>query len=311
MWRNSYSRRRHGPFNLSSLYSSLPRPPGKNPIPPPNSSPSHATESPPPSSRDSPSPLRSIANASQRILASPNELSAAASGQTPVSPQRSPIARFVSPESLRRQSTPSASRKRLHAGSNLQTALSADPPPSSSSTPRRRRVGPHHPRTHRLRSLQLVSEALQLWRICRARYAETAFSGEGAFLYSARWNLQGVRVVYTAISLALAALESFEVDEEPSDLVSTSVILSANLGIHTVHHRALPSGWNQLDQSSTQEIGAEWIQSGRSVALKVPSVVVDGEWNVLLNPAHRDFPQIARLTSKSLALRPRMFQRKP
>ncbi|MBC8006624.1 MAG: RES domain-containing protein, partial [Prolixibacteraceae bacterium] len=40
-----------------------------------------------------------------------------------------------------------------------------------------------------------------------ARYAGTAFSGEGARLYGGRWNRKGVPMVYTAGSQSLAMLK--------------------------------------------------------------------------------------------------------
>ncbi len=41
----------------------------------------------------------------------------------------------------------------------------------------------------------------RVWRLVTARYAETAFSGEGARRYGGRWNPKGVPVIYTAGSL--------------------------------------------------------------------------------------------------------------
>ena len=43
-----------------------------------------------------------------------------------------------------------------------------------------------------------------VWRITSARFAATAFSGEGARLYGGRWNPKGWEVVYTAQSQSLA-----------------------------------------------------------------------------------------------------------
>jgi len=40
---------------------------------------------------------------------------------------------------------------------------------------------------------------------------------------------------------------------------------------------------------SVQQLGDAWITSGRSSALQVLSVVVEGEFNLLINPAHADF----------------------
>ena len=48
---------------------------------------------------------------------------------------------------------------------------------------------------------------MQVWRISKAKYAATAYSGEGARLESGRWHQASHRVVYTSASAALAALE--------------------------------------------------------------------------------------------------------
>jgi RES domain-containing protein len=45
------------------------------------------------------------------------------------------------------------------------------------------------------------------WRIIKAQHAHRAFDGEGARLAGGRWNKIGIPMIYTADSLALAALE--------------------------------------------------------------------------------------------------------
>jgi RES domain-containing protein len=45
------------------------------------------------------------------------------------------------------------------------------------------------------------------WRIIQRKFAKLAFRAEGARLFGGRWNSPGHPVVYTAQSLALAALE--------------------------------------------------------------------------------------------------------
>ena len=55
----------------------------------------------------------------------------------------------------------------------------------------------------------------------------------------------------------------------------------------------LPPGWRQLPATrGTAIFGDEWINSARSVGMRVPSAVVPGEWNYLLNPAHPDFSKL-------------------
>ncbi len=48
---------------------------------------------------------------------------------------------------------------------------------------------------------------MYLWRICAAKYQDSAFSGLGGLYVSGRWHQRGNKVVYTAESLALATLE--------------------------------------------------------------------------------------------------------
>jgi RES domain-containing protein len=56
----------------------------------------------------------------------------------------------------------------------------------------------------------------------------------------------------------------------------------------------LPEDWRRLPApSSTRGLGSRWVAESRSAVLQVPSIVVDGEFNYLLNPRHPDF---ARLT---------------
>ena len=140
-----------------------------------------------------------------------------------------------------------------------------------------------------------MPEPTRVWRLCRAIYAQSSFSGEGSFRFSGRWNPAGVRMVYTSTSLALASIELFvhlDPTDAPNDLVVTSATLPASLTIEVLTPGDLPDTWRSLDNPALQRMGAEWIRSNRSAALKVPSVVVEGDSNILLNPAHPDFPKI-------------------
>ena len=52
-----------------------------------------------------------------------------------------------------------------------------------------------------------------VWRITTARFAASAFSGEGARRYGGRWNPRGTPLIYTAESRALALLEMLVQDD--------------------------------------------------------------------------------------------------
>ena len=55
----------------------------------------------------------------------------------------------------------------------------------------------------------------------------------------------------------------------------------------------LPDDWRQLPAPpSTRDLGSRWVAESRSVVLRVPSIVVNGEFNYLLNPRHPDFARL-------------------
>jgi RES domain-containing protein len=137
------------------------------------------------------------------------------------------------------------------------------------------------------------------WRICPARLARTAFSGEGAFLYGGRWNSPGTRMVYTAGSQSLAALEMLVHTGDANDLVALKfVAIPVEIDEALIAEAGkLPRNWAVYPAPpATAKLGDAWIQSGRSCVLRVPSAVIRAEWNYLLNPAHPDFrkPRIGR-----------------
>jgi RES domain-containing protein len=121
-----------------------------------------------------------------------------------------------------------------------------------------------------------------------------AFSGEGARRFSGRWNSRGVPMVYTSTSLALAAIELFvhlEPNLAPDDLVAISATLPEAEPARTIQISDLPPDW-RANEAAPRAIGDEWIRSGSSLALRVPSVPIRPEWNVLINPLH---PRVGEL----------------
>jgi len=152
---------------------------------------------------------------------------------------------------------------------------------------------------------------MYVWRLSKARFAEAAFSGEGAKLYEGRWNFAGTPMVYTSTSLALAAIEVFvhlDPTDAPDDLVSVRAEIPDDLYRQKVDIQALPSGWRKADNKDLRQIGSEWAKSTRSVALQVPSAVVEDEWNVLLNPAHPEFLRIKIASPRPFRYDERMFR---
>ena len=138
---------------------------------------------------------------------------------------------------------------------------------------------------------------MRVWRLCKAEHAATAFSGDGAVLYAGRWHHAGTRVVYTAESRSLAVLEQLvhlSRNRLPPHFVCFAVDVPDDLDVLVVSPADLPEDWRrQPGPPALRDLGTKWAESLASACLAVPSAVVPGERNVLLNPAHPDFARLA------------------
>ena len=69
----------------------------------------------------------------------------------------------------------------------------------------------------------------------------------------------------------------------------------------------LPAGWKRWPCPKTNAaVGDNWVRSGRSAVLKLPSAVVPEEFNYILNPAHPDFGRISIGKSRLFKADPRL-----
>ena len=130
---------------------------------------------------------------------------------------------------------------------------------------------------------------IRAWRILHAKYAQDAFSGEGAFKYGGRWNSIGVRVVYTAQSIALATLEILA-GGAPMSLLGDFVKIPVDFDDLSVHLPSkLPEQWNIYPPSrKAKELGDAWVKESKSVVLKAPSAVIQEEFIYIINPLHQN-----------------------
>lgn len=86
------------------------------------------------------------------------------------------------------------------------------------------------------------------------------------------------------------------------------MVVSATLdesSIEVLPPSSLPDDWRTYPAPpSLKAIGDAWLSEGRSLALKVPSVTVRGQYNYLINPAHPDFATIEVSEPEPLDLDP-------
>ena len=147
----------------------------------------------------------------------------------------------------------------------------------------------------------------EAWRIIKARHAAAAFSGHGAAVFGGRWNSPGVKIVYASATKSLAALENL-VHVNPK-VVFEYVCFRLEYDDSFVEKlRALPADWTLEPPSpSTQKTGDDWVRSGRTAVLAVPSAIVQSELNFLFNPAHPDFKKIRIGKPEVFTFDPRLF----
>jgi RES domain-containing protein len=141
-----------------------------------------------------------------------------------------------------------------------------------------------------------MSLEITAFRICKTKYASTAFDGEGAFRFGGRWNSRGTRIIYTAESLSLAALEMLVHLDDDSMLFEYSYIpvqIPTDLILKVTDFRKLPKNWNDSPAPiALQKLGDDWAKSNVSAVLEVPTSIIPIEKNYLLNSFHTDFNKI-------------------
>jgi RES domain-containing protein len=148
-----------------------------------------------------------------------------------------------------------------------------------------------------------------VYRISNSAY-KNDISGTGAKLMGARWNSKGMPVLYTSQHISLAVLEmlvntNFKDYEIALDLMYLK--FPDELPVTVVDPRNLKNNWRS-DFEYTRYIGDEFLKQKESLILKVPSAVIQEEYNYLANPMHADFKKIKLTKTKSFWPDERLFK---
>ncbi len=134
------------------------------------------------------------------------------------------------------------------------------------------------------------------YRIVAPRWAHDAISGEGARKFGGRWNSPGRAMTYLGGSRALAALELLVHLTSPLSRAKLFRIIEVKVPIEQIANyplNVLPEGWRESPVSSmTTDIGDEWLDVCGQLAMRVPSVLIPEETNIILNPNHPEFNNV-------------------
>jgi RES domain-containing protein len=149
-----------------------------------------------------------------------------------------------------------------------------------------------------------------VWRIVKEKYADSAFTGEGAARVGGRWNSRGRWLVYTSGSLSLAALELLVHLNPPVSFRWVAIPCEFDDRIAEIlPAEDLPRQWRRYPAPpATRSFGDQWLDRARSAVLAVPSAIIPREWNYLVNPAHPDIKRITIGTPEPFAFDPRLIE---
>lgn len=130
-----------------------------------------------------------------------------------------------------------------------------------------------------------------VFRIVLEKYASLYAAGiEG------RWNSNGIKVIYTAQSRALACLENVvhRSGEGLNDLFRTLIIDIPNTErIEKITLKDLPKNWQQFNMEHIcRQIGDDWYYRQESLVLQVPSVIIPNEYNYIINTQHKSYKKV-------------------
>jgi RES domain-containing protein len=148
-----------------------------------------------------------------------------------------------------------------------------------------------------------------VYRISNSDYCND-ISGAGARLMGGRWNSKGVPLLYTAQHISLSVLEMLVNTNFKDYAIALNLIYIDLPDIQQPAKIALSSlknNWRD-DVEYTRFIGDEFIKQKESLLLKVPSAVIQEEYNYLANPLHAEFKKIKILKTKSFWPDERLFE---
>ena len=149
-----------------------------------------------------------------------------------------------------------------------------------------------------------------VYRLTRSRF-KNDLTGKGAEIAGGRWNSIGIPVLYTAESRALCALEiavHTPLNVVPEDYLMITIHIPDKAEKKEIFIKNLPSDWKSFPETRyTQTLGDSFFKEGKYLALKVPSAIIQGDHNILINPFHKDFHQVKVVSIDPFEFDQRLF----
>jgi RES domain-containing protein len=148
-----------------------------------------------------------------------------------------------------------------------------------------------------------------VYRLSKTIHAKD-LSGRGAERSGGRWNSKGIPMLYTSASRALYLVEiavHIPLGMVPDDYSLVRIEIPDDT-ITELAGEDMPVGWQSFPHTNaSRETGDQFVATGESLAMKVPSAVVQGDFNYLINPAHPRFSDVKILGVESFPFDRRLF----
>jgi len=139
-----------------------------------------------------------------------------------------------------------------------------------------------------------------VFRLSKSKFSND-LSGKGAEKSGGRWNSKGTPIIYTGQSRALCTTEiavHTPLGILPNDYELIEIEIEDSIEILEIDTKKLSKKWKVFPHAhETQVLGDKFVTENKYLLLKVPSVVVQGEFNYLINPNH---PEIHRVKIKNI-----------
>jgi RES domain-containing protein len=130
----------------------------------------------------------------------------------------------------------------------------------------------------------------------------TALDGAGGRYGPGRWHRKGNLIIYASEHASLAAWEkivhvaSFE--NLQNNLLLVKIEIPDTIEVEAVPHNILVKGWDRFPYSSeTVNYGTSFLRKKEYLALKVPTVIIPDEFNIIINPLHPDIQDCKVISS--------------
>ncbi len=151
---------------------------------------------------------------------------------------------------------------------------------------------------------------MKVYRLTPRKYA-TDLSGMGAKLYGGRWNRIGVSMLYTSENLSLSVLENIVHISNPTFLPTFQAItIEIPDSFQEYSTDDFPIDSHDQDAfESLRKLTDEFVEKKEFLAMKVPSAIIDIEYNFLINPQHSLFKEVKIINQQEFSFDQRLFTR--